>query len=109
MRELPRWRRAFDTGERTVAKVLDAGIHTSEFADLMVLAVRTKRQAHTALEGVRTQLLHVAGMAAVRDVNRLARSLRRIEGQLRELTAMVELQANTRKARDDGHWTLERT
>lgn len=107
MRELARWRRVFDSGERTVANALEAGIHTDEFANLMVLAVRTRRQAHSALDGVRTRLLHVGGMAAVRDVNGLARSLRRIEGQLRELTAMVELQSDDPTAHEDGGTSFE--
>ena len=84
------WRQVFDSGERTVAKVLEAGLQNSSFTTVLTLAVRARRRANGALDGVRTGLLHVAGMAAVRDVKTLAGSLRRIEGQLRELTDLVE-------------------
>jgi hypothetical protein len=80
----------FDSGERTVSKVLKAGLQDENFTVALTLAVRAKEKANGALDGVRTGLLHVAGMAAVRDVKALAVSLRRIEGQLRELTDIVE-------------------
>ena len=84
------WRELFDSGERTVAKVLGAGLQNENFTTVLTLAVRAKKQANGAIDGVRTGLLHVAGMAAVRDVKTLGASLRRIEGQLRELTDIVE-------------------
>ncbi len=85
-----RWRQVFNSGERTVAKVLEAGLQNPGFTTALTVAVRARKQANAAFDGVRTGLLHVAGMAAVRDVKALAVSLRRIEGQLRELTDIVE-------------------
>jgi hypothetical protein len=99
------WRQVFDTGERAVATVLETGLQHTGFTVAMTLAVRARRRAYGALDGVRTSLLHVAGMAAVRDVKALGGSLRRIEGQLRELTDLVE-DYERREHQGDGRKSL---
>lgn len=93
MSNKPGWRRTFDRTERKIATTLEAAIHTEDFANAMALLLRTRRSAGALVDGIRTGVLHLGGLAAVRDVNRLAGSLRRIETQLREVTALVELQS----------------
>ena len=86
------WRQVFDTGERAVATRLEAAVHTDEFANLLVLLVKSRRGANRALDDVRTAVLHVGGIVSVTDIRRIASTLRRIEAEVRELTALVEAQ-----------------
>ena len=84
------WRQVFDAGERAVATRLEAAVHTDEFANLLVLLVKSRREVNRALDDVRTAVLHMGGIVTVTDIRRIASTLRRIEAEVRELTALVE-------------------
>jgi hypothetical protein len=87
----------FDQMERAVGNPLETMANTREFATVMAVGTRLKRQFDEASEEMFAKAVHRFGLPARQDVTEMARAVARVERRLQQLSHELEM------AREEEH------
>jgi hypothetical protein len=86
----PTWKQVFDAAERTIGSRVNEFARSENFAILMGLVARARREMETRSERASRQLLHLANLPAGSDVNRLMGQIGKLEREVRELRNQLD-------------------
>ena len=86
----PRWRRAFDTAERTVGRPLEAVVASPGYLEVALLGRRVRAVAGSALTVPMTTVLHLFSLPARADIRKLSRQVAALTNEVRELAAEID-------------------
>jgi polyhydroxyalkanoate synthesis regulator phasin len=83
--QLPRWKRLFDTLDRTVGTRVNELAQSEEVAALTVLGHRSRTGLAHFTEHTSRRVLHALNLPAGSDVNRLLSHIASLEREVRDL------------------------
>lgn len=86
----PRWRRAFDSAERTVGRPLEAVVASPSYLGVALLGRRVKAVAGSAVTLPMTTLLHVLSLPARSDIRKLSRQVATLTNEVRVLAVEID-------------------
>ncbi len=81
----PRWKRAFDTVERSIGQPLEELVQQERFADVIMLASRLNSAGRRTFERSTRRVLHLVNLPAGSDVKRLHEQIWALEREVRDL------------------------
>ncbi len=86
----PTWKQVFDAAERAIGPRVNEFARSENFAILVGLVARARKEVETRSERVSRQLLHLANLPAGSDVNRLMGQIGKLEREVRELRNQLD-------------------
>ncbi|MCU1502108.1 MAG: uncharacterized protein JWM12_1462 [Ilumatobacteraceae bacterium] len=86
----PSWKQLFDVVERTIGTRVNEFARSENYAILIGLAARARREAELRTERLSRQVLHLANLPAGSDVNRLLGQIGKLEREVRELRNQLD-------------------
>jgi polyhydroxyalkanoate synthesis regulator phasin len=86
----PRWKRVFDTVERSIGRPLEELVQQERFADAIMLANRLNAAGRRTFERNTRRALHLMNLPAGSDVKRLHEQIWALEREVRDLNKRLE-------------------
>jgi hypothetical protein len=86
----PTWKQAFDAAERAIGPRINELANSENFAIVVGLATRARREMANRSERFSRQFLHLANLPAGSDVNRLMAQIGKLEREVRELRNQLD-------------------